>query len=153
MPLKSKSFKTSHPQETLGFLLWQTTITWQRAIKQVLQPYDISHAQFVVMALMLWLEETGKTPTQTEIIGWSKLDKMTVSKSIRTLSKLQLVKQYEDELDARTKRVQLTVQGQELVKAIIPHIEACDAHFFTPLTDEEHIMMKAILKKLVARVI
>ncbi len=40
------------PEDSPGFLLWQTTISWQRMIKKALEPHDISHAQFVIMAIL-----------------------------------------------------------------------------------------------------
>lgn len=36
-------FGFDKPADSPGFLLWQTTITWQRLIKDALEPYDISH--------------------------------------------------------------------------------------------------------------
>jgi MarR family transcriptional regulator, organic hydroperoxide resistance regulator len=43
-------FGFDRPEDSHGFLLWQTTMIWQRQIKQALEPYNISHAQFVIMA-------------------------------------------------------------------------------------------------------
>jgi len=41
-------------EDSPGLLLWQTTIFWQRMIKKALEPYGISHAQFVIMVILLW---------------------------------------------------------------------------------------------------
>lgn len=72
-------FGFDQPQDSPGFLLWQTSVIWQRLIKKTLETYDISHAQFVIMALLLWFEAHHYNITQTLIVNWSKLDKMTVS--------------------------------------------------------------------------
>lgn len=49
-------FGFDKPEDSPGFLLWQTTMIWQRQIKRSLEPYDISHAQFVIMATLMWFE-------------------------------------------------------------------------------------------------
>ena len=36
------------PEDSPGFLLWQTSISWQRRIKEFLESYEISHSQFAV---------------------------------------------------------------------------------------------------------
>ena len=71
------------PEDSPGFLLWQTTISWQRMIKKALESHDISHAQFVIMAILLWWHSKEKDVTQIDIVTMSKLDKMTVSKSLK----------------------------------------------------------------------
>ena len=82
---------THHPfgfdkaEDSHVFLLWQTTIMWQRIIKQALEPYDIAHAQFVIMASLMWFSIKDIEATQVLIAGHSKLDKMTISKSIKKL--------------------------------------------------------------------
>src|SRR5579862_5148053 len=85
LKMSDSVFGFDKPEHSPGFLLWQTTVTWQRLIKNALDPYDISHAQFVVLAVTLWFEEKKQNPTQILIARLSKLDKMTVSKSLKKL--------------------------------------------------------------------
>ena len=49
-------FGLEAPENSLGFMLWQTTVLWQRQIKKSLEPCDISHAHFVIMAILMWFE-------------------------------------------------------------------------------------------------
>ena len=79
-------FKT--PEDSPGFLLWQTNTTWQRLIKKPLEQHNISHAQFVIMALLLWFEGQNTEVAQVDIVRMSKLDKMTVSKSLKKSLKI-----------------------------------------------------------------
>jgi len=53
-------FSVDAPEDSLGFLLWQTTTFWHRLIKKALEPYGISHAQFVIMAILLWWQTQEK---------------------------------------------------------------------------------------------
>ncbi len=136
------------PEDSPGFLLWQTTITWQRQIKKVLDPHDMSHAQFVVMALSLWLEKSKQDVTQSAIIRLSKLDKMTVSKALKKLVSVGLVKRAEHEIDTRAKSVSLTKKGKELISKLVPLVEAADAEFFGAIKKSELRTLQSIFNTL-----
>jgi MarR family transcriptional regulator, organic hydroperoxide resistance regulator len=139
-------FSVDTPEASPGFLLWQTTISWQRLIKEALAPYDISHTQFVIMANLLWFRHQKKDVTQNVIINMSKLDKMTVSKSLKKLVAMGLVKRHENTDDARAKSVQLTKQGAILAKKLVTTIEKVDANFFGRLsTKKEQDLISSLL--------
>lgn len=127
-------FGFDKPKASPGFLLWQTTVVWQRQIKKVLEPYGISHAQFVIMATLLWFSAHGHKTTQTLIVEWSKLDPMTVSKSLKKLSQEGYTARKEAPSDSRAKEVTLTEQGRDLVHTLVPLVEAVDQHFFARLS-------------------
>lgn len=139
------------PEDSPGFLLWQTTMTWQRLIKKALEPFDISHAQFVIMAILLWFHGQKKDITQVDIIGMSKLDKMTVSKSLKKLGDMNLVARFENQEDTRAKSVQLTKSGATLARKLVPIVEGIDADFFGHLTKKQEREFIAVLKKLTVR--
>lgn len=132
MPSDS-SFGFKRPEDSPGFLLWQTTVTWQRLIKSVLDPFKISHAQFVVLALLLWLEESGNEALQSVIISKSKLDKMTVCKALKKLAAEGLVLRSEHPRDSRAKLVISTESGRTLTKKLIQLVEQADREFFAVL--------------------
>lgn len=141
-------FGFDRPEDSPGFLLWQTTITWQRLVKKALEPYDISHPQFVIMALLLWFKEQSYDTTQVLIITWSKLDKMTVSQSLKKLAAQGFVDRVEHKSDTRAKSVTLTEQGKALICKLVPLVEAVDAHFFSTISSSEQQDLIKILRKL-----
>jgi MarR family transcriptional regulator, organic hydroperoxide resistance regulator len=145
----SSAFGFEAPEDSPGFLLWQTTVTWQRLIKKILDPYDISHAQFVTMAVVLWFEEHQEHPTQIAIARLSKLDKMTVSKSLKKLVALGYVRREESHQDTRAKWVHLTLQGKKLASKLVPLVEHGDETFFGALGREEQKGLTRSLHKLV----
>lgn len=128
--MEKSSFSFKSPKDSLGLALWQTTITWQRLIKEALEPYNISHAQHVIMAILLWLDETNEDMNQVSISLLSKLDKMTVSSSLKKLSQMGLVKRMEHAKDTRAKSVALTDNGKALAQMLVPLVETIDAKFF-----------------------
>lgn len=138
-------FGFDQPEDSPGFLLWQTTMVWQRQIKKALEEYAISHPQFVIMAMLLWFEMHKHEVTQAVIIDWSKLDKMTVSKALKQLSHQDLVKRLENKSDSRAKNAMLTKKGKELVKILVPIVEDIDNQFFNQAS---HIEQKSLIKTL-----
>ena len=136
------------PEDSPGFLLWQTSISWQRRIKEFLESYEISHSQFVIMAILLWFNGKQTDITQTNIINMSKLDKMTVSKSLKKLSVKELITRKENALDTRVKLVFLTKEGKLLIQKLVPAIEKIDEEFFGRLTDIEQKNLIDIMQKL-----
>jgi len=141
-------FGFAKPHDSPGFLLWQTTITWQRLLKKIFEPYRISHAQFVIMALLLWLDKHGFEPNQVLIANWSKLDKMTVSKSLKNLATDELVTREEHKTDTRAKTISLTPKGIALINKIVPLIEQADEEFFSALIPKEQTEFIKMLNKL-----
>lgn len=128
--------------------MWQTTVEWQRALKPVLDSHEISHARFVILALLLWCEEHGIKTNQSTLIEHSRLDKMTVSKSMKILSSQNLVTRGVDEKDTRAKTVILTDEGRNLIRSIVPHIEKADENYFSVLNEKEYVQLVRLLQKL-----
>lgn len=147
--MQNPPFGFEEPEDSPGFLLWQTTMIWQRLIKKALEPYDISHAQFVILANLLWWHGKNEEVTQVMIIGMSKLDKMTVSKSLKKLALLGLVERKEHSTDTRAKTVALTYAGASLAKKLVPIVEGVDEHFFKKLTGKTENDLIVALRMLV----
>lgn len=141
-------FGFDRPEDSPGFLLWQTTITWQRLIKKALEPHDVSHAQFVIMALLLWLNEHKHETTQVLIATYSKLDKMTVSSSLKKLARDGFVTRIEHNTDTRAKCVSLTDDGKALMCKLIPIVEKIDHDFFKIIPQCEQKTLIQILQRM-----
>lgn len=148
--MSNPSFGFDAPEDSPGFLLWQTTISWQRMIKKALEPHDISHAQFVIMAILLWWHGQKKEATQIDIVTMSKLDKMTVSKSLKKLVGMDLVARHENQDDTRAKSVQLTKLGVALASELIPIVEGVDENFFGKILKKQEKDLIMTLRKLTA---
>jgi DNA-binding MarR family transcriptional regulator len=150
--MNNSVFGFDQPEESPGFLLWQTTITWQRLIKKGLDPYGISHAQFVILAITLWFESKNHEIMQSLIIRQSKLDKMTVSKALKKLVMEGYVKRIEHKEDTRAKSVLLTKKGKELASKLIPIVEKIDEKFFAVIKKGNRLSLINILNNLVSNV-
>ncbi len=136
----SSPFGFSTPEQSPGFLLWQVTTRWQRAIRHVLDKHALTHPQFVLLALTRWYEEKEETAYQVTLIQRSQLDKMTVSKSLKQLVHMELLIRKESETDSRTKQVSLTDKGRQLIEQVIPQVEAKDKEFFHATENQTELL-------------
>ncbi len=146
--LNNNTFLVDSPEKSLGFLLWQTTISWQRQIRDLLEPYEISQPQFVIMAILLWYEEQQVRINQVTIVNMSKLDKMTVSASLKKLVAQGYILRQEIKEDTRSKCVTLTSTGKDFIRKLIPQVENIDAEFFGKLVSSDQKVLGRILKNL-----
>ncbi len=133
MKTANSPFSVAKAEDSSGFLLWQVTSLWQREIKKALQPFDLTHSQFVLLASIHWLTLLKKEVTQIVLSEHSKIDPMTTSQVLRTLAAKGIVTRAEHSTDTRAKTVVLTDKGKKLVKPAVNAIEKCDRDFFASL--------------------
>jgi len=134
MNQEERVFGVEKAEESSGFLLWQVTSLWQRELKRMLeQQHGITHAQFVLLASLLWLKGSKDEITQIDLSNHSKIDPMTTSTVLRTLQKKAYVKRQEHTTDTRAKAVDLTEAGMEITQKAVATVEAFDQLFFGAL--------------------
>lgn len=127
------TFSVEKPEESSGFLLWQVTNLWQRQIKKALEPYGLTHSQFVLLASIHWLSLHQQEVTQIVLSNHTKIDPMTTSTVLRTLQQKGFIQRQEHQTDTRAKTVGLTEEGKEIIKKAVITIEKFDTDFFSIL--------------------
>lgn len=130
---ESIEFPFKSPEESSGYLLWQVTMLWQRAMKRELDKLDITHTQFVLMAALGWLSKEGSNVTQIDIANHSNTDRMMVSKVLRTLEEKKVIKRKDHPVDTRAKVISLTSSGEELLMKALKVVAEVDNAFFDVL--------------------
>ena len=133
MKSKDNPFSVAKAEDSSGFLLWQVTNLWQREIRKALEPFDLTHSQFVLLASTYWLTLNNLEVTQILLSSHTKIDPMTTSTVLRTLQSKGLLQRQEHLTDTRAKTVTLTDQGKKLVKQAVKAVEAFDKTFFDAL--------------------
>nr|WP_294860316.1 MarR family transcriptional regulator [uncultured Fluviicola sp.] len=136
MKTDENTFSVDKPEESSGFLLWQVTNLWQREIKKALEPYDLTHSQFVLMASIHWLTLHKQDVTQIVLSSHTKIDPMTTSTVLRTLQTKGLLQRQEHQTDTRAKTVGLTDNGKKIIKQAVKTVETFDRNFFETLGDK-----------------
>lgn len=117
------------PGASPGFLLWHTTMRWQRAMAAALAPLGLTHVQFVLLACAWWMSANG-APNQVRLAAQAGTDVKMASEVIGRLETKGLVTRQPDPVDARAKIVSVTADGEELAQRAIAVVEAADAEFF-----------------------
>lgn len=135
MKSKDNTFSVEKAEDSSGFLLWQVTNLWQREIKKALEPYDLTHSQYVLMASIHWLTLNNQDVTQILLSSHTKIDPMTTSTVLRTLEAKGFLQRQEHATDTRAKTVGLTENGKELIKQAVKAVEDFDKTFFSTLGD------------------
>lgn len=135
MKSKDHTFSVEKAEDSSGFLLWQVTNLWQREIKKALEPYDLTHSQFVLMASIHWLTLHKQDVTQVLLSSHTKIDPMTTSTVLRTLQSKGFLLRQEHSTDTRAKTVALTDNGKKIIKQAIKTVETFDKAFFAKLGD------------------
>lgn len=129
------NFSFKKPEDSPGLLLWQLTNQWQRQQRQALSKLHLTHAQFVVLASVLWLSSLPEnTVTQKQVSDFSKIDKMSMSDLVATLLQKKMLKRKSHDQDKRAYSLVLTEKGRRIVLKAIPIVEGIDAAFFSKET-------------------
>jgi DNA-binding MarR family transcriptional regulator len=126
-----------HPNDSPGFLLWHATLRWQRGIAAALQPLDLTHVQFVLLACTWWLNEQGERPTQIALAAQAGTDAKMTSQVVRSLERKGLIEREVDSTDTRARRLRVTKRGAQLAPRAITVVEQVDARFFSDVPSTE----------------
>ena len=133
---KEIEFHFKSPNDSPGYLLGQVTMLWQRKLKKVLDPLDLTQTQFVLLAALGWLSKKSKAVTQVDIANQSNADRMMVSKVLRTLEEKRFITRQEHETDTRAKIIRLTTNGDIVLQKAIIEVENADLAFFAALDNK-----------------
>lgn len=132
---KEINFHFKSPKDSPGYLLGQLTMLWQRKLKKVLDPLDLTQTQFVLLAALGWLSKKSDSVTQVDIANQSNADRMMVSKVLRTLQEKGFITRHEHETDTRAKTIRLTNSGETVLQKALIEVENADIDFFAPLDE------------------
>ena len=80
----------------------------------------------------------------------TKLDKMTLSKSLKKLEKEDLVLRAENETDTRAKTIALTDDGVDLAMKSVKIVEEVDKGFFSTFSQQEKEQFNGLFLKLLS---
>src|ERR1035437_1482704 len=130
---KEVEFSFKSPNDSPGYLLAHLTMLWQRKQKKALDPLDLTHTQFVLLASLSWLSRENNVVTQVDIADQSNSDRMMVSKVLRTLEEKKFITRNEHKTDTRAKTIRLTTTGETVLQKAIKKVEDADLEFFSLL--------------------
>lgn len=134
-------------KELTGFTLWLVCNLWQREMRRALLPFDLTHAQFILLKAAHDLsQQTEQDISQMKLANVTGTDKMMVSKILRTLEAKKLLKRAGMKTDSRAKKVTITPKGIELFSESQLVVEDFERDFFLPAIKNEKGLTKALSK-------
>ena len=118
------------PEASPGFLMWRAALAWQRDIAAALEPVELTHSQFVLLACTQWLEEHGDGASQVMVATQAGMDVKTTSQVLRRLERAGLVSRQPDPKDARARIVTMTAAGRDVGARATCLVEDADEAYF-----------------------
>lgn len=138
--------RIKRPEESLGYLLWQTAHAWMRFLNGALAETGMTHLQFIVLASAAWMVHIGKPPSQARLAEFCAMDPMLMSKVVRTLERKGAIVRAADPRDTRSKLVSLTTAGEAMLLEALPMVERAYDDFFAPVTKDENALREMLLR-------
>lgn len=135
-----KSSRYTNPQDSPGYLLWQVTTMWQKEVRRVLEPLDLTQPQFILLHTCLWLNERdveGKGVTQVQIAQFANVDVNVTSQVLRALEKRGYITRARHQTDTRANIITTTPEGTRLAIEGMNLVEESDKNFFELLADRK----------------
>jgi DNA-binding MarR family transcriptional regulator len=133
------------PEQSPGFLLWRATLSWQRRIRSALEPHQLTHVQFVLLASLWWLaDHDDDPPSQARLAQQAGIDPMMTSQVTRKLEERGLLERPLDPTDSRARRLGLTSAGRALVGRALVDVEAADEAYFAALGRDRQAFLRAL---------
>ncbi|HYO72221.1 MAG TPA: MarR family winged helix-turn-helix transcriptional regulator [Archangium sp.] len=86
--------------------------------------------------------------TQQEIVGRTKMDKVTVSRAAQVLERRRLLRRVTNTEDGRSLRLSLTTEGQKLYGRVVPTVLKLEAEVLQGLGEREIAELKDVLRRL-----
>jgi DNA-binding MarR family transcriptional regulator len=99
-------------------------------VAAALDPLDLTHVQFVLLAGTWWLNQQGRHPTQAALAAFTGTDVKMTSQVARGLQRKGLLEREVDPDDSRALRLRVSATGAQLAPRAIAAVEQVDAEFF-----------------------
>ncbi len=135
--------------DSAGFTLWKLTTLWQRNLAEVLAGFDITQTQFAILAAMVDFEKAGEDVSQAILVANTNIDKMTISKSVRSLQAKKLVKIKKSKTDKRANNLELYAKGKKVAGDAVVAVKKADKKFFSGATLAQVDSLKKIGDKVI----
>ena len=128
--------KSMDPTASPAYQLWLVTNAWQRTVRKILEPFDITHCQFVIMASVDLLSRKGETPTQVAVHRFAAIDENMTSQVVKTLMVKGLIDRKPHPTDGRGHILGLTEIGISLLEEVRAVVRPASEDFFAPLGED-----------------
>ena len=137
------------PEETVGFLLWDTTRAFTSRFSRRISRHGVTFGLWPYLRA-LW-EQDGLT--QRELSERVRMKGPTTVAAVNRLEKRGLVKRVNNTEDGRMINVFLTDKGREIYDLVMPEVVAINRQGVASLSREEQEQLKRLLRGLRGNII
>jgi DNA-binding MarR family transcriptional regulator len=125
---------------SLGFMLWHTTLSWQRKVDAALSEFRLTHAQFALLATTWWLGRDGDAPNQRQVAEHAGVGEVMASQILRLLERNGMIVRQPSRTDVRAMALTLTEEGSRLAQRAVVEMDRVDAEFFGAVDDSDSLL-------------
>ncbi|MEU6036316.1 MarR family transcriptional regulator [Actinomadura sp. NPDC047616] len=136
-------------QQTWRAFLWTTRLLNETLERQLQRDSGLPHTYYVILAMLS--EAPGRALTMTELAAVVRSSPSRLSHAVNRLEEAGWVRRAKHPDDRRTTIAELTDEGFAVLEAAAPgHVEAVRRHLFDPLSREDVLRLREILRTLLA---
>ncbi len=121
------------PRKSPAYNLWLANNAWQRTLRSVLEPFDITHVQYIVLASIDLLRADGTSVCQAEVCRFCDMDENMVSQVLKALEAEGRITRTRNEDDKRARQPEVTEKGHALLNDVRKVLYPAIDQFFSVL--------------------
>lgn len=134
-------------QQTWRAFLWTSRLLNEALERQLQRDSGMPHTYYVLLAMLS--EAPGRTMTMTDLAQVVRSSPSRLSHAVARLEENGLVRRVRHPADRRTTLAELTDQGFSVLEKAAPgHVESVRQHLIDPLTREQMLQLREILRAL-----
>jgi DNA-binding MarR family transcriptional regulator len=134
------------PENAVGFVTWRVVHRYQREVDKALQPYNLTHLQFITLALVAWMGREGNAATQSQLARFGDIHPMQVSNVLKALEQKKMVSRDTTPSHALAKQVVLTKEGLKKLGRVLPIVMDIQLRVFGEEGRPGGRLLKALLR-------
>ncbi|NCB12439.1 MAG: MarR family transcriptional regulator [Erysipelotrichia bacterium] len=129
-------------EKSVGFKINQTANKLNNEFNYILQVYDIAPEQRATLEIIKYEKDVNQTKI-SNILG---KDKTTISRTLATLEKKNLISK--TQINKRTNLIQLTLEGEKILEDSNKLVKEFRENLISNLSEEEVIQLISLLGKI-----
>ncbi len=133
-----------------NFLPYKLSILSQSVSGLIAKEYESKFGLNMNQWRILVIIQANQPVTARAISDLTLLDKMTISRTVRSLKARKLVRMEISGTDARQQMLSLTKTGRQIYDDIIPIAKAHETRLLALLTDQEQQSLETLMAKLLS---
>jgi len=137
------------PEETIGFLIWDTVRTFHRTFQKLVSLHGINFGLWPFLRALWTSDGVGVRELSQRV----HMAPPTTLKAIVTLEKAGFAYRTGDETDARKTLIYLTPKGRKLFSSVVPHMDFVNGVAVKGMSKSEQHEIKRLLKHMRANMI